>query len=70
MPEDERTYHGLNLITDPGASIARGISIRSEKPLNGFMQPDSSCPGRTPSTDLQDVMYSIEILAATETDPL
>ncbi|EHI3197239.1 hypothetical protein J9Z47_005051 [Salmonella enterica] len=36
LPKGEHSYHGLNLITDPGASIARGISIRSEKPLNGF----------------------------------
>ncbi len=41
-----------------------------EKPLNGFMQPGSNCPGRTPSTTLHDVIYNIDICAATETAPL
>ncbi|HAF5680564.1 TPA: hypothetical protein ACJGSF_005323 [Salmonella enterica subsp. enterica serovar Muenchen] len=67
MPKGERSYHGLNLITNPGASIARGIGIRSEKPMNGFFQPGSSYPGRTPSTDLHGVIYNIDISAATKT---
>ncbi|EAS1265295.1 hypothetical protein ACLH9T_004739 [Salmonella enterica] len=35
-----------------------------EKPLNGFMQPGSNCPGRTPSTALHGVIYNIDISAA------
>lgn len=30
LPEGERTYHALNLITDPEIPIVRGISIRSK----------------------------------------